>query len=951
MLVRLIHYTRTRGTSSSVCAPSSTSGLRRMFHRAASAAQASASQSSQQRNGGQRTLPFGSGSGSQQAKSDLDAMKAAPLAPSQNSGGGVKKGLFAGGGMCNTNAFRDEVENYAQYGVEFNEADFDDDLDLDFSVPTPKVRRIANPPPPQQQPRLPFMNAGQQPPSAPPAPPAPRQQQQREAPPPPYSKYELPRPPAPLPSMNQPIPPSPLHPSPARGAGVPSSSAPFEWSSSPQHHQTATVLQRRPPSQGQRRVGLSRGGPAPGFKPPSMVPKPVEVELKREGSLVTPVKKEKAPRTLPWETKNRDAGGVQQSIQQRTLSHQARSRADPQVKDERTALNSSPAVQPEARTVAAGAEKRAYPWEKSMSAIQAEKTTLKKKRAAEAMVKNEEAAAAVKDEGAENKAKVGRETVTMKDKSRNVPGIFLSQEQRGVIDLVLNQKKSVFFTGSAGTGKSVLLRELISELKRSYKKSSDSIAVTASTGLAACNIGGTTLHSFAGIGLGKESVADLVKKIKKNKKAATRWMRTKVLIVDEISMVDADLFDKLEELARTLRNNTRPFGGIQLVMCGDFFQLPPVPDANKQAKFTFEAKSWKEAIGHTIALTQVFRQKDQDFVDMLNEMRMGKLTQKTVVAFQALSRARNWGDGLEPTELFPTRWEVDNANTTRLRQLSGEARTFNAMDTGSVTDKAMRDKLLASCMAPPVLELKMGAQVMLIKNVDEQLVNGSLGKVIGYMNEKTFQTWQDECPDDDPFGLGEESDGENPSKKRKRAKVQMLQSMATTGKLWPLVRFEVANGASRDFLCQPESWKVELPNGDVQAQRSQVPLLLAWAMSIHKSQGQTLERVKVDLGRVFEKGQAYVALSRATSQAGLQVLRFQASKVMAHPKVSAFYRSLMNITGPSKVIAATLKDDKRQQRMELDLMQMADMVGPRAAKRLIDDEYNDDEEAMREFDD
>ena len=191
--------------------------------------------------------------------------------------------------------------------------------------------------------------------------------------------------------------------------------------------------------------------------------------------------------------------------------------------------------------------------------------------------------------------------------------VTLSSEQKSVLDLVVNQSKSVFFTGSAGTGKSVLMRKIIAELRKKYSREPDRVAVTASTGLAACNIGGVTLHSFGGIGLGKEDVPQLVKKIRRNQKAKNRWIRTKILIIDEISMVDGDLFDKLEGVARVMRNNGRPFGGIQLVITGDFFQLPPVPDYDSKArgvKFAFDAGTWSTAIHHTIGLTQVFRQKD-----------------------------------------------------------------------------------------------------------------------------------------------------------------------------------------------------------------------------------------------------------------------------------------------------------------------------------------------------
>lgn len=189
--------------------------------------------------------------------------------------------------------------------------------------------------------------------------------------------------------------------------------------------------------------------------------------------------------------------------------------------------------------------------------------------------------------------------------------ISLSNEQDLVKELVCDKNKSVFFTGPAGTGKSVLMRAIIAQLKKKYTRDPERLAVTASTGLAACNIGGMTLHSFSGIGLGKEDVQTLIKKIRRNPKAKNRWLKTKVLIIDEISMVDGDLFDKLSQIGRTLRNNGRPWGGIQLVITGDFFQLPPVPDhGTRDVKFAFEAATWNTSIDHTIGLTEVFRQKD-----------------------------------------------------------------------------------------------------------------------------------------------------------------------------------------------------------------------------------------------------------------------------------------------------------------------------------------------------
>lgn len=248
---------------------------------------------------------------------------------------------------------------------------------------------------------------------------------------------------------------------------------------------------------------------------------------------------------------------------------------------------------PEAKPKSKGGE----PWETTPGGFKAQQKKLKDKSKKTAALDSE----------------VPREETQKAFKSQNAKqsAISLSQEQEVVKKLVCDDGKSVFFTGPAGTGKSVLMRAIIAQLKKKYAKDPERLAVTASTGLAACNIGGMTLHSFSGIGLGKDDVATLVKKIRRNPKAKNRWLRTKVLVIDEISMVDADLFDKLSQIGRTLRNNGRSWGGIQLVITGDFFQLPPVPDRDsRDAKFAFDAATWSTSIDHTIGLTEVFRQKD-----------------------------------------------------------------------------------------------------------------------------------------------------------------------------------------------------------------------------------------------------------------------------------------------------------------------------------------------------
>lgn len=434
----------------------------------------------------------------------------------------------------------------------------------------------------------------------------------------------------------------------------------------------------------------------------------------------------------------------------------------------------------------------------------------------------------------------------------------------------------------------------------------------------------------SGIGLGKEDAPTLIKKIRRNPKAKNRWLRTKCLVIDEISMVDGELFDKLSQIGRTIRNNGRPWGGIQLIITGDFFQLPPVPDAaaKRESKFAFDAGTWTTSIDHTIGLTQVFRQRDPKFANMLNEIRLGKISEETVRAFKALSRPLNFNDGLGMAELFSTRAEVEGSNERRLRDLPGKPHRYESMDTG---DKAVRDKLLANMMAPKSIELKLNAQVMLIKNLDDSLVNGSLGKVIAFSDEKTFDISRDDYGSDD-----------EKTAKAKRKLAMFSHDAESTGSImkYPVVQFMATDGSSRTILCVPEDWKVELPNGEVQAKRTQLPLILAWALSIHKAQGQTLERVKVNLGRVFEKGQAYVALSRATCQEGLEVYGFDKWKVMAHPRVINFYNKLYSAEEAMGRKPTTVTDF------------VTNRKGPAAApakkaREVID--LDDDEEAMASY--
>lgn len=525
-------------------------------------------------------------------------------------------------------------------------------------------------------------------------------------------------------------------------------------------------------------------------------------------------------------------------------------------------------------------------------------------------------------------------TLPEEAKLKQVKPIILTSEQDYILQQAINGT-SLFYTGSAGTGKSILLKSIIKALRAKYK---ENVSVTASTGLAACNIGGITLHSFAGVGLAAEEVNHLFKKLKRNRKAYQRWLTTKVLIIDEISMVDGHLLNKLNELAKKVRKSRLPFGGIQLIACGDFYQLPPVvkktkPDGTdlndpQEAFFAFESEAWNEVIQRTYMLKEIFRQKgDQRFIYMLNEMRDGVVSDQSVAEFQRLNRPVKCPAGINPAELFATRLEVDRANNTRLNKLPGDAQVYNALDSGDLPIP-QRQVVLQNFLAPQKLYLKKDAQVMCIKNFDETLVNGSLGTVVDFMDRDTYLKAQESQLDETQqlndsdyiFSLNKDDStleipkldkltkAEFENKERKKTLGLDIEA-CSKNKKYPLVRFMLPDGVNtRTVLIEPEQWKVEDEQQKVLASRHQLPLILAWSLSIHKSQGQTLPRVKVDLRNVFETGQAYVALSRAVSREGLQVCNFDKFKVRSHPKVILFYKRLSSST----------EEDKRRGQTKLD---------------------------------
>ncbi|KYN05356.1 PREDICTED: ATP-dependent DNA helicase PIF1 [Cyphomyrmex costatus] len=403
----------------------------------------------------------------------------------------------------------------------------------------------------------------------------------------------------------------------------------------------------------------------------------------------------------------------------------------------------------------------------------------------------------------------------------------LTEEQAQVLNAVLSGK-NVFFTGSAGTGKSFLLRKIISALPP------DGTMATASTGVAACHIGGITLHQFAGIGLGTGTKERCIQLASRPFSTST-WRKTKHLVIDEVSMVDGDFFDKIEEVARHVRRTERPFGGIQLILCGDFFQLPPVSKTNDKAKFCFQSDAWQKCVHFNFELRIVHRQKDEAFVKILNNIRIGRVTDDIVDILKETAKQKIESNGILATRLCSHVKEADEINEFQLNELKGENKVYTALDS----DSSMTPMLDQQLPIPGKLILKVGAQVMLMKNinVNSGLVNGARGVVIDFKKDI------------------------------------------------PIIKLR----SGTHYEAKMEKWTIKTSSGAV-INRKQIPLKLAWAFSIHKSQGLTLDCVEMCLSRVFDAGQSYVALSRAQSLQSLRVLDFNSQQVWANTAVLEFYK-------------------------------------------------------------
>ena len=425
--------------------------------------------------------------------------------------------------------------------------------------------------------------------------------------------------------------------------------------------------------------------------------------------------------------------------------------------------------------------------------------------------------------------------------------------------------------------------------------------------LPAVNVNGQTIHSWAGIGLGRKDARSLIEKVTNHPGASERWRKCSVLLIDEVSMLDDKLFEKLSAVGSAVRRRSSAFGGLQLVVCGDFFQLPPVGLEKWGKDFCFAAPAWRRLRMRKEELTEVIRQKgDQGFVTILNDLRVGKVTRAAERLFRDchVSNKPVPDDGILPTQLFCTNVNVNAENRNRLAALEGMEVSFPADDTihtppvAALYTPAYERAIEALTQAadktiPSDLRLKIGAQVVLTRNLDGQLVNGSRGMVVGwtsvvYDKEGDLQSLDDggsrACID---AGKAMVHGGSvfapvlAPHATAAEALVGDLGSI-----LAPQVRFD----CGRTITVVPYDTFVGRGQQNGALVRVQLPLKLAWALTIHKSQGMTLSRCQIQAAGAFEYGQVYVAISRCVSTDGMWFAGpvIKASAVMAHTDVKTF---------------------------------------------------------------
>lgn len=481
---------------------------------------------------------------------------------------------------------------------------------------------------------------------------------------------------------------------------------------------------------------------------------------------------------------------------------------------------------------------------------------------------------------------------------------------------ILKTGQNVFLTGSAGSGKTYTLNQYIDYLRARRVP----VAVTASTGIAATHMNGTTIHSWSGIGI-KDELSDRdLTNLSRKQFLADRLKDTAVLVIDEISMLHAKQLNLVNQVLKHVRKNDKAFGGIQVVVAGDFFQLPPIGskgESNRE-KFAFMSEAWLDAKFHICYLSEQHRQVSEaangglDLDDILNQIRRQEVT------FEAIAALENTYDqsvDIKRTRLYTHNLNVNKINDKELALLDGEMMRFEATTTG---DSKLVETLKKTVRTQDELVLKVGAKVMFIKNNAELGVsNGTMGELIGFAAVKIEDKESSDAliEDDSSDDIDEEAAGEKTAKAKKSAakkdKEKPKSKKPTTQKM-PVVRLN----SGREVIAEPEEWIIEDETGEVLASYLQVPLCLAWAITIHKSQGMTLDAAEIDLSRTFELGQGYVALSRLKSLAGLQLLGMNDMSLQLDPLARGADKRFLVLSEEADANYAMLDEESMQQAHE-----------------------------------